>query len=516
MVSTLRRRHVMQETKRAVKTHQNYIGGEWVAASGGETYETRDPGRTDEVVGRYPLSTTEDVDRAAESAHRAFWGWRDVPAPERMEYVYGLMEVWRRRRDELAEAVTLEMGKPIREARSEVDRGIGEMRFTAGEALRAGGETLPSGRRDLSAYTVREPIGVVAAVTPWNFPVLSPIRKVIPALIHGCTVVLKPASLTPLTSVIIVEMLREAGLPPGVVNLVIGRGGEVGDALVTHPRVNGITFTGSTDVGLGIYAKAAPGNKKVQLEMGGKNGCVVAGCGDVGSAATQIVAAAYQATGQRCTAISRVIVLEEQREELEEALVEETKKLKVGYGLEEEAVMGPLSSRNQLQRSIHYVDLAQSDGARVLLGGKEPTGGAFERGHYYEPTILTDVKPGTPAALDEIFGPVLTITPVKDFAEAVEVHNEVEYGLTSSIFTDDMDLARAFVRGAEAGMVHVNNGTVSEGHMPFGGVKHSGMGAYGIGATNKEFFTNLKVVYHQYGEASRPPVGQLIEEEDPA
>ena len=506
----------MQETQRAVKTHENYIDGEWVAASSGETYETRDPGKTGEIVGRYPLSTAEDVDRAVEAAHRAFQEWRDVPAPERMGYVHGLIEIWRRRRDELAAAVTLEMGKPILEARTEVDRGVGEMQFTAGEALRAGGETLPSGRRDLLAYTVREPIGVVAAVTPWNFPVLSPIRKVVPALVHGCTVVLKPASLTPLTSVIIVEMLKEAGVPAGVVNLVIGRGGEVGDALVTHPRVNGITFTGSTEVGLGIYEKVAPGNKKVQLEMGGKNGCVVAKSKAPREAAAQIVAAAYQTSGQRCTAISRVIVLEEQREELEAALVEEAEKLKVGYGLDDGTTMGPLSSRNQLQRSIHYVDLAQKDGARVILGGREAAGEAFDQGHYYEPTILTDVKPGTPAALDEIFGPVLVVTPVLDFAEALEVHNEVQYGLTSSIFTDDMDLAQAFVRGSEAGMVHVNNGTVSEGHMPFGGVKQSGMGAYGIGATNKGFFTNLKVVYHQHGEGSRPPIRQLLEEEDPA
>jgi alpha-ketoglutaric semialdehyde dehydrogenase len=506
----------VQETQREVKIYGNYIAGEWVAASSGETYETRNPGRTSEVVGRYPLSTAQDVNRAVEAAHRALQEWRDVPAPERMEYVHGLIEIWRRRRDELGEAVTLEMGKPIIEARSEVDRGIGEMRFTAGEALRVGGETKPSGRPDLLAYTVREPLGVIAAVTPWNFPVLSPIRKVIPALVHGCTVVLKPASLTPLTSVIIVEMLQEAGVPAGVVNLVIGRGGEVGDALVTHPRVGGITFTGSTDVGLGIYEKAAPANKKVQLEMGGKNGCVVARLGDVKNAAAQIVAAAYQTSGQRCTAISRVIVLEEQQEELEAALIEEAQKLKVGYGLDDGTTMGPLSSRNQLQRSIHYVDRAQEDGARVLIGGKEPTGEAFEQGHYYEPTILTDVRPGTPAALDEIFGPVLVVTPVNDFAEALEVHNEVRYGLTSSIFTEDMDLARAFVRGAEAGMVHVNNGTVSEGHMPFGGVKQSGMGAYGIGATNKEFFTSLKVVYHQHGEESRPPVGRLLEEEDPA
>lgn len=508
----------MSETRQALKEYRNYIAGEWVAASGGETYELVNAGRTDEVIARVPVSTTEDVNRAVEAAHSAFQEWKQVPAPERMGYIYELMEIWKHRRDELAETMTLEMGKAIIEARNEVDRAPGEMRFVAGEALRIDGQTLPSGRRKVFAYTEREPIGVVAAVTPWNFPVLSPLRKVIPALIYGCTVVLKPASQSPLTSALIFEMLQETGLPAGVANLVIGRGGEVGDALVTHPLVSGITFTGSTDVGLGIYEKTTRNNSKIQLEMGGKNAAVVAGCNDLKNAAAQIVPAAYAATGQRCTSISRVIVLKEHKEELEAALVEEVRKLKVGYGLDEETTMGPLVNRSQFERSMYYINRAQQDGARLLTGGNRVEGDRLEYGYYLEPTILTDVKPGTPAALDEIFGPVLVVIPVKSFGEALKVNNEVRYGLTSAIFTDNMDWARAYVKSSEAGMVHVNNGTISEPHMPFGGVKQSGRGAYGIGSTNKDFYTNLKVVYHQhdYDEDDLSPAGRMVAEEDPA
>ena len=508
----------MAETRQTVREYQNFINGEWVASSDGETHELPNAGKTDEIVARLPVSTAEDVNNAVEAAHAAFQQWQYVPPPERMEYVYELMELWKHRRDELAEAMTLEMGKPINEARNEVDRGIGEMRFVAGEALRIDGKTLPSGRRRVFAYTVREPIGVIAAITPWNFPVLSPLRKVIPALIHGCTVVLKPALQSPLTAAIIFEMLEETGLPAGVANLVIGRGGEVGDPLVTHPLVNGITFTGSTDVGLGIHEKTAKNNPKMQLEMGGKNAAVVAGCEDLENAASQIVPAAYAATGQRCTSISRVIVLNEHRAKLEEALVKEAQKLKVGYGFDETATMGPLVNRSQFERSMHYIEQAQQDGASVLTGGNRITNNGLDQGYYLEPTILTDVKQGTPAALDEIFGPVLVVIPVGSFEEALDVNNEVRYGLTSSIFTDNMEWAQAFRKSSEAGMVHINNGTVSEGHMPFGGVKQSGRGAYGIGATNKDFYTNLKVVYHQYSyeEGNLPPAQQIVTEEDPA
>lgn len=508
----------MTETREGVREYQNYIDGEWVTSTNGETHELVNAGKTDEIVGRVPLSTAEDARKAVEAAHAAFQEWQYVPPPERMQYVYGLLEVWKQRRDELAEAMTLEMGKTINEARTEVDRGVGEMRFVAGEAQRIDGKTLPSGRQRVFAYTVREPTGVIAAITPWNFPVLSPLRKVIPALMYGCTVVLKPALQSPLTAVMIFEMLQEVGLPAGTANLVIGRGGAVGDTLVTHPLVRGVTFSGSTEVGLGIYEKTVKNNPKMQLEMGGKNAAVVAGCADLKNAASQIVPAAYAATGQRCTSISRVIVLKEHQKELEEALVEEVQKLKVGYGFDESATMGPLVNRSQFERSVHYIEQAHQDDARVLIGGNKITGNGLDNGYYIEPTVLTDVKAGTPAALDEIFGPVLVVIPVESFEEALAVNNEVRYGLTSSIFTDNMEWAQAFTKSSETGMVHVNNGTVSEGHMPFGGIKQSGRGAYSIGATNKDFYTNLKVVYHQYTyeEGNFPPAQQVLPEEDPA
>jgi acyl-CoA reductase-like NAD-dependent aldehyde dehydrogenase len=415
-----------------------------------------------------------------------------------MKYVQQIAQGCKQRRRELAEAITLEMGKPVGESLAEVDRGVAEMEFAAGEALRTGGQTLPSARPNLSAYTLREPLSVVAAITPWNFPFVSPVRKALPALAYGCTVVLKPASQTPLPAVILAEVTREAGLPAGVFNLIIGRGGEVGDALITHPAVEGITFTGSTEVGLDIASKAASRNARIQLEMGGKNGCVVARCADLDAAAAQIVGAAFQASGQRCTAISRVIVLQDQSEEFEAALAAHANELRVGHGLDDAVTMGPLSSQAQLERSLHYIDLALEDGARVIAGGRRMTGGEYDEGYYLEPTILGGVEPGTAPALDEIFGPVLVILPAGDFDEALSIHNEVRYGLSASIFTDDMELAQRFVHGAGAGMVHVNNGTVSEPHLPFGGVKQSGMGAYSIGSTNAEFYTKLKVVYHQH------------------
>lgn len=508
----------MSDTKQTVKEYRNYVNGEWTGSSGGDTYELVNAGKIDELVGNAPLSNIKDINRAVETAHTAFQEWRHVPSPERMEYIYELIKIWKHRRDELAEALTLEMGKTIGEARNEVDRAPGEMRFVAGEALRIDGQTLPSVRRNVSTYTRREPIGVIAAITPWNFPVLSPLRKVIPALIYGCTVVLKPASQSPLTSTIIFEMLQEAGVPAGVANLVIGRGAEIGDALVAHPLVSGVTFTGSTQVGLGIYEKTVANSPKLQLEMGGKNAAVVAGCRDLENAASQIAPAAYAATGQRCTSISRVIVLEEHQAELEAALVAEAEKIKVGYGLDETTTMGPLVNRSQFERSIYYIERARQDGARVLTGGERITRDGLDKGYYLEPTIISDVRPGTPAALDEIFGPVLVVIPVKTFEQALEVNNEVMYGLTSSIFTDEMEWAQAFVRSSEAGMVHVNNGTISEGHMPFGGIKKSGRGAYSIGATNKDFYTNLKVVYHQYSyeEGNLPLAQQVLSREDPA
>jgi alpha-ketoglutaric semialdehyde dehydrogenase len=465
----------------------NFVGGRWVSADA--DYATTDPAHPGLVVGRYASSGPADVEAAVTAAAEAFPAWRATPAPERAGYVSALVDGLIARRDELADAITREMGKPRRESLGEIDRSVAELRFIAGEAFRATGEVVPSARRDVRAHTRREPIGVIAAITPWNFPVTAPLRKIGPALVYGCTVVLKPAVQTPAAAVILMEILDAAGLPAGVVNMVTGPGASVGEALSRDPRVAGISFTGSTQVGLSVAVTAAARNARVQLEMGGKNAAVVAGYADLAEAAAQIVPAAFQASGQRCTSISRVIVLRSQAAALEEALVAEVAKLVPGDGFDPATTLGPLATSEQVEKCTRYVALAREAGGRVLTGGS-PLEGAF-----HEATVITDVAPGSPAAVEEIFGPVLVVVPVDDVEEAIAVHDEVRYGLTAAVFTDDADLAERLVDTARTGMVHVNHGTISEAHLPFGGVKDSGAGGFSIGATNAEFFSVMKTVY---------------------
>ncbi|ARK28653.1 aldehyde dehydrogenase family protein [Halalkalibacter krulwichiae] len=478
--------------------YKNFINGEWVEGSSKEVYEVTNPADKNEVVGKFPLSTEADVDKAVQSANQAFDSWRKVPASERAAYVYRFIELLDQNKERLANALCKEQGKPLQEALTEATRGVSEMRFVAGEAVRLDGTTLPSDRRGVINMAVRVPIGVVAAITPWNFPVLTPLRKVIPALVCGCTVVLKPATDTPLTSLIITELLEEAGLPAGTVNLVIGRGRKVGDALVGHPLVKGVSFTGSTQVGRNINATAAKNFTKVQLELGGNNPAVVADYSDLEGATTQIVGGCYGNAGQRCTAIGRVIVLDKHADELEKLIVEKASALKVGNGLESETKIGPVISESARQTLVDYMETAKKEGANIVLGGRSLTEGQFENGYYFEPTIISGVTPDMVVAKEEIFGPVLIIIRVSSFEEAIKVSNDTEYGLTSSVFTDDMNLAYRYMEDVESGMVHINNGTVSEGHMPFGGVKNSGLGPYSIGGTNKDFYTELKVTYIQH------------------
>lgn len=485
----------MPEAKQQVWS--SYIAGQWHEGEQAKDYLTYDPGRRKAVVAHYRLATTQDAAVAVHAARRAFPAWSQTTAAERMKYVYNFIDLWRSRSHEPAELATKEMGKPLRESRSEAARAVDEMRFWAGEALRLGDRTYPSTRPFMDVYTIRQPIGPVAAITPWNFPILTPLRKVIPALVCGCTVILKPALQAPGPSRLIAQMLDETGLPPGVFNLLIGTGREVGEILIQHPDIAGISFTGSTEVGIHIGTVAAARNAKVQLEMGGKNAAVVASFHDVERAAREIVVAAFTASGQRCTAVSRVIVLEDEREALEQALVREVENLVVGYGMQEETTMGPVVSEDQLNIISRYVEDAKREGeVRILTGGYRLTESSYSDGCYYAPTLITNVKPGTPLATEEIFGPVLVIIPVSSFEEAVRVNNETRYGLTAAIFTDDMDAAHAFIAQSQTGMVHVNHGTASEGHVPFGGIKKSGQGAFGIGDSSKLFFTELKAVYN--------------------
>lgn len=478
------------------KIYKNFINGAWVETA--DLYEVNNPANKNELVGKFPLTTVEGVNDAVQSAHKAFQTWRKVPASERAAYIYRFIELLAENKERLAKALTQEQGKPLTEALTEVSRGVNEMRFVAGEAVRLDGVTLPSDRRGVINMSARVPIGVVAAITPWNFPVLTPLRKVIPALVCGCTVVLKPATDSPLTSVIITELLEDAGLPAGTVNLVIGNGRKVGEALVSHPLVKGVSFTGSTQVGRSINESAAKNLTKVQLELGGNNPAVVAEYGDLENAATQIVTSCYGNAGQRCTAIKRVIVLDKHADELEKYIVEKVKNLKVGNGLDSSTNIGPVVSESARKTLNEYMDIAKNEGANIIVGGRNLTGGEYDNGYYFEPTVISGVTPNMVVAKDEIFGPVLTIIRVTSIEEAIEVSNNTEYGLTASVFTDNMSWGYRFMEDVESGMIHINNGTVSEGHMPFGGVKNSGLGPFSIGGTNKDFYTELKVTYIQH------------------
>lgn len=488
----------MNLTKAESKTYKNFIDGIWVDGSSREVYSVFNPADTSEHIGNFPLSTKKDVEKAVQSSYEAFQTWRKIPASERAEYVYSFIDLLWKNKDRLGKILCKEQGKPLNEAVTEVVRGVKEMRFVAGEALRLDGTTLPSDRRGVINMTIRVPIGVVAAITPWNFPVLTPLRKVLPALVAGCTVVLKPATQTPLTAVTLTELLEKAGFPRGTINLVMGKGGTIGKTLVEHPLVKGVSFTGSTRVGQRIYELAAKDFKKVQLEMGGKNPAVVAEYKDLKGAAAEIVKSAFANAGQRCTAISRVIVLEKHADELINYIIDQVRHYRVGNGMDPETQIGPVIGEEALNTIINYIKSAEADGAKVAFGGRRLTGDIYDKGYYLEPTVITDVTPDMKVAREEIFGPVLVIIRVTSTDEIIKVCNSTEYGLTATIFTDSRELVYRFIEDVESGMVHVNNGTISEGHMPFGGVKNSGVGPYSIGETNKDFYTDLKVVYYQH------------------
>ena len=475
--------------------HSNFIAGKWVSSANGDYYETRNPAHPKEVLGEYSRSGESDVHAAVMAATKAFPAWRRVPGPQRGALLFRFAQLLDGAKEQLGRIITLEQGKAIGEAIGEVGRASTEARYIAGEASRTLGNTFPSERPGILCYTVLEPLGVVAAISPWNFPVVAPVRKIAPALACGNTVVLKPASLTPGCAVFLVELLEKAGFAPGVVNLVIGAGNIAGAALVNHPAVRGISFTGSTAVGIPIYESAARRMAKVQLELGGKNPAVVLDCDDLEGAAREIIAAAFLCSGQRCTALSRVIVADGQADALLEHLVRLVKQIKVGDGLKETANMGPLVSKGQLEIVDGYVKRGIEFGAVVLTGGQRLVEDPDDQGYFYAPTILDKVKPDSPVAREEIFGPVLPVLRVRNAQEAIAIANDTPYGLAASLFTSRLSIISEFVEEVETGMVHVNHGTASQAHVPFGGVKDSGQGAYSIGPTVKDFFTSVKSVY---------------------
>lgn len=474
----------------------NFIDGEW-QEPGSSASAIRNPAAKEQVLGHFAESTPDDVERAVQAAHKAWRAWREVPGPERGAILFRAADLLEQRVEELAFILSGEQGKVLAESRGEVMRAAKELRFCAGEASRIDGVTLPSEKRRGLAMTFREPLGVIAAIAPWNFPVVTPVRKIGPALAYGCAVVLKPASLTPWSAVRLMDVFRDAGVPKGVVNLVMGSGRAVGEALVRHPLVRGVSFTGSTRTGADINAQVARRFVRTQLELGGKNPAVVLGYQDAASVAKQIASAAFACSGQRCTAISRVVVLEDLADEIGDALAAELAAIRVGPAWNPKATMGPLITDQHRVSVLRNMASGLDEGARLRFGGRVLEEGELAQGHFLEPTLIDRVRPNTKLAREEIFGPVLSVIAVKDAEQAFEVANGVEYGLAASIFTRDVDQALRFVRESETGMVHVNHGTASEAHLPFGGVKGSGFGAYSIGHSNQEFFTELKAVYFQ-------------------
>jgi aldehyde dehydrogenase (NAD+) len=475
---------------------RNHVGGEWIGSATGKTTANINPADTDEVLGQVPLQDRETARRAIAAAKAAFPAWRATPGPKRGAILFKALSTLGKRAEELARAMTLEEGKTLAEARGEVQKSFNVLEFIAGEGRRLRGETLPSEMPSTVAYTVREPLGVVSIITPWNFPVAIPVWKIAPALVCGNTVVFKPATLTPWCGEILVEAFLEAGLPAGVLNFVTGSGGVVGEELISHPDVRAVSFTGSNDVGMHLYEVAARTGKKVQCEMGGKNPVVVLADADLELAADAICQGAFGSTGQRCTATSRVVVEAPVLEKLTALVLERAKRVVVGNPLREGVTMGPSVDQSQMETVLQGIEIAKREGAKVLLGGARLQTEETRRGFFIAPTVLAGITPTMTVAQEELFGPVLAILPVKDAEQAIEVANGVRYGLSSSIFTRDVNRVFSFLDRIETGITHVNSPTVGgEAHLPFGGTKATGIGAREQGSTAIEFYSELKTVY---------------------
>mgnify|MGYP001092085230 FL=1 len=485
-------------------TYQNYIDGQWSDSVSGETYTITNPAHKSQVLGRFQRSNNEDAVRAIEAARNALDGWASTPAPQRAAILFKALQLMEARGDELARSITIEEGKPIGDAMGEVKRSMNITEYAAGEGRRMFGNTTPSELPNTVAYTSRRPLGVVGIITPWNFPLAIPAWKIAPALICGNTLVFKPASATPMTAVALTKIFEDAGLPPGVLNLVTGPGGSVGNTIVDHPDVSGVSFTGSTEVGTALYTRATQTLKKVQAEMGGKNAVIVLEDADMDSALGGIVQGAFGSTGQRCTATSRVVVQESVYDAFMTELIERTSKLTVGDGLDPAMDIAPLSSQSQFNTVMEYIGIGAEEGATIAYGGNPRTEGDLDEGYYVEPTIFTNVDTNMRIAQEEIFGPVLTVFKAADLEEAVSITNNVKFGLSSSIYTMDIPQAFRYIDTVETGIVHVNSPTLGgEVHLPFGGMKESGVGTREQGTEAINFFTEPVTVYIDYSSVAR-------------
>ncbi|MDA2914288.1 aldehyde dehydrogenase family protein [Acidobacteriia bacterium AH_259_A11_L15] len=484
------------------KVYKNYIKGEWVEARCGKGFENLNPADKNDVVGLFPASDKCDLDAAVDTAKQAFKSWRLVPPPKRAEVLFRAAQVLVERKEELARDMTREMGKVLRETRGDVQEAIDMGFYMAGEGRRLFGQTTTSELPHKFAMSIRQPIGVVGVITPWNFPLAIPAWKIFPALVAGNTVVFKPASDTPLSAYHLVKILNEAGLPKGVLNLVTGSGGAVGVSLMTHPDVGVITFTGSTEVGREVSKACAPDFRHCHLEMGGKNIILVMEDANIDLALDGALWGGFGTTGQRCTAASRLGVHKKIYKQFVAKFVERAKNLKVGNGLDPSVEMGPCINDRQAQSVHNYVGIGKNEGAQLLCGGEPLTGGEYDLGAFYAPTIFGDCHPKMRIAQEEIFGPVVSVIPFESFEEAIEIANGVVYGLSSSIYTRDVNRVFTAMRDLSTGIVYVNAPTIgAEIHLPFGGTKQTGNGHREAGTAALDVFTEWKAVYVDFSGA---------------
>jgi alpha-ketoglutaric semialdehyde dehydrogenase len=482
-----------------MKVFKNYINREWAESKSGKTFPNINPANTDETIGLFQASSADDVNDACAAAVAAQQMWSERPATKRGEYLFKAAELLESRLQQLGEEMTREEGKTLPEAIGEVKRAINIFRYFGGEGSRQFTYQVPSERENVICYTIRKPLGTVALITPWNFPSAIPAWKLAPALVAGNTVVLKPASLAPLSSYRLVEALHEAGIPAGVINYVTGSGGAVGDPLTSHPAIRAISFTGSTSVGNALYKKVSDTKIRVQLEMGGKNPTIVLNDADLDYAADTLINGAFFSTGQKCTACSRAVIERSIYEPLAEKLIEKTRKLRVGNGLEQGVQIGPAVDEDQLKTDLEYIEISKNEGARLLCGGHRLTGAQYDKGYFIEPTIFSDVSSEMRIAQEEVFGPVLALMVAEDLDDAMRIANDVKFGLSASIISKDLTRVHTFINQIEAGLITVNLPTAGvEYQLPFGGTKESSYGMREQGPQALDFYSESRTVYLKY------------------
>jgi aldehyde dehydrogenase (NAD+) len=482
------------------KTYHNFIGGRWVTSASGEWTENKNPADTRDLVGRFPHSISDDVSAAVSAAADAFNGWRLTPAPRRAEILFRLGEILIRDKEKYTADMTREMGKVLKEAGGDVQEAIDCTYYTAGEGRRLHGFTTPAEMPNKFAMCVRQPVGLCGLITPWNFPMAIPSWKLIPALVCGNTVVIKPAEETPLSTYNLVKACEEAGVPPGVVNLVMGSGGTVGTGFTSHPSLRLISFTGSTETGRAVAYACAERNAICSLEMGGKNAIIVMDDADVDNAIEGAIWGAFGTSGQRCTASSRLIVHKKVYRQFAKKLVERAKALRVGNGADPKVEVGPVINGEAVHKIRSYIDIGQNeDGATLACGGRHLTKGQYAHGYFIEPTVFTDVEPNMRIGQEEIFGPVTSVIPANSLDQAIEIANGVRYGLSAAIYTQDVNRAFHAMNETYTGIFYVNSSTIgAEVHLPFGGTKGTGNGHREAGTQVLDIFTEWKSVYVDY------------------